>query len=76
MRQRNLFALLVSVGLLTLLLINVVVSRASLPHYASWTGIRPLEEKLETLEAFARRGPVDAVFIGSSISDFGVSASA
>jgi hypothetical protein len=55
-------------------IMNAVVSTQHLPEYASWTGIRPLEEKLHKLDRFSSRGRVDALVLGSSISDFGISA--
>ncbi len=55
-------------------ILNAVIDAQHLPEYASWTGIRPLEEKLQKLGRFSSRGPVDALVIGSSISDFGLSA--
>lgn len=45
-----------------------------LPNYGTWTGIRPLETKLDLLETFAKQGPVDAIVLGSSVVDFGFSA--
>ena len=42
----------------------------------SWTGVGTLEDKLDMFARFARHGPVDAVLLGSSIVDFGVSAEA
>lgn len=45
-----------------------------LPGYGTWTGIRPLENKLASLERFCAEGPVDALALGSSIVDFGFSA--
>jgi hypothetical protein len=56
------------------LVLNAAVSTQHLPEYASWTGIRPLEEKLHKLDRFASKGPVDTLVIGSSISDFGINA--
>jgi hypothetical protein len=55
-------------------ILNAVVSTQHLPEYASWTGIRPLEEKLHKLDRFSSHGQVDALILGSSISDFGLSA--
>jgi hypothetical protein len=55
-------------------IMNAVVSTQHLPEYASWTGIRPLEEKLHKLDRFSSHGRVDALILGSSISDFGLSA--
>ena len=57
-----------------LVALNAIIASRDLPEYATWTGIRPLEEKLHKLDDFASRGPVDAVVLGSSISDFGFSA--
>jgi hypothetical protein len=55
-------------------ILNAVVAAQHLPEYASWTGIRPLEEKLQKLSRFSSHGRVDALVLGSSISDFGISA--
>ncbi len=55
-------------------ILNAVVAAQHLPEYASWTGIRPLEEKLQKLDRFSSQGPVDALVLGSSISDFGINA--
>jgi len=55
-------------------LIVLLGSVVKVPDYGTWTGIRPLETKLEQLEKFARGKEVDAVFLGSSIVDFGFSA--
>jgi hypothetical protein len=54
--------------------LNMAVAALHLPEYASWTGIRPLEEKLQKLDRFSSHGPVDALVVGSSISDFGINA--
>ena len=61
-------------ALLPWLLLSLVLRRFDLPDYGAWTGIRPLEQKLRMLEAFAQAGEVDAVVLGSSVSDFGFSA--
>jgi hypothetical protein len=53
---------------------NAVISAQHLPPYASWTGIAPLEEKLQKLGDFASHGQVDGLVLGSSISDFGFDA--
>lgn len=55
-------------------ILNSVVAAQHLPEYGSWTGIRPLEGKLQKLDRFASHGRVDALVLGSSISDFGFSA--
>lgn len=55
-------------------ILNAVVAAQHLPEYASWTGIRPLEEKLQKLDRFSSHGRVDALILGSSISDFGINA--
>jgi hypothetical protein len=55
-------------------ILNSVVAAQHLPEYGSWTGIRPLDEKLRKLDSFASHGRVDAIIVGSSISDFGLSA--
>lgn len=54
------------------LMLNELVSRLDLPDYGTWTGIRPLDEKLRRLEAFGRAGEVDALVLGSSVADFGL----
>ena len=51
-----------------------LIGAQKVPDYGVWTGIRPLERKIELLEDFASRGEVDAIAIGSSIVDFGFSA--
>ena len=57
------------------LALNWILPTQHLPNYASWTGIRPLEEKLQKLSAFTAHGrSVDALIVGSSISDFGLNA--
>lgn len=68
------FAIFVSFAIGTFLSANFLISTARLPRYASWTGVSTLEDKLDAFERFARHGPVDAVLMGSSIVDFGVSA--
>jgi hypothetical protein len=52
----------------------LVLARIDAPDPGSWTGIRPLERKLQQLQSFAERGPVDALVLGSSIADYGFSA--
>lgn len=61
-------------AILTFLGLNLLAIRLDLPSYGTWTGIRPLEEKLRKLEDFARHGEVDAMVLGPSIADFGFSA--
>lgn len=51
-----------------------ILARIDVPDYGAWTGIGPLERKLDLYEAFAREGPVDAIVLGSSIVDTGFSA--
>jgi hypothetical protein len=63
-----------SAVLLPWLLACLALGRLDLPDYGAWTGIRPLEQKLRMLSAFAEAGEVDAVVLGSSVSDFGFSA--
>ena len=70
------FAIFVFSAVGAFLLANFLTSIARLPRYASWTGITTLEDKLDVFARFARHGPVDAVLLGSSIVDFGVSAEA
>ena len=60
--------------ILTFLGLNLLAVSLDLPSYGTWTGIRPLEEKLQKLEEFARKGDIDAIVLGPSISDFGFSA--
>jgi len=52
----------------------LALARVDAPDPGSWTGIRPLERKLDALESFAQKGPVDALVMGSSIADYGFSA--
>jgi hypothetical protein len=52
----------------------MIGSLFKMPNYASWTGVRPIESKLDLLKKFSRKGQVDALFLGSSISDYGFSA--
>jgi hypothetical protein len=72
-------ALILITAVLTVVGVNYGVSNlrvrgVPLPEYGTWTGIAPLEHKLRLLREFANRGPVDALIVGSSISDHGVSA--
>ena len=69
-------ALLVGLGVFALAAACALalVGAQKVPDYGVWTGIRPLERKVELLEDFAKRGEVDAIAIGSSIVDFGFSA--
>jgi len=60
----------------TVALAYAVIAALPLPGYGTWTGIRPLENKLAQLERFCAEGPVDALALGSSIVDFGFSAKA
>lgn len=53
---------------------NAAVPTERMPNLGTWTGIRPLEEQLDKLDALAREGPVDALILGSAIGDFGFSA--
>ncbi len=57
-----------------LLLANGICVRSGLPRHGDWTGIQPLEAKLDLLEEFSGAGEVDALLFGSSIVDFGFSA--
>jgi hypothetical protein len=50
------------------------IARMDAPQYGVWTGIRPLETKIDMLEKFAAQGDVDALVVGSSIVDFGFNA--
>ena len=70
------FVIFVLFAVSAFVLTNFLISIARLPRYASWTGVRTLEDKLDTLSQFARHGTIDAVLLGSSIVDFGVSAEA
>lgn len=69
-----------SLGIFALTAVAVVLvsgetlDRAGLPDYGTWTGVRPLEAKLRLLSAFARSGPIDALVLGSSLTDHGFSA--
>jgi hypothetical protein len=72
-------ALILITSILTIVGINGGVSMLRvrgvlLPEYGLWTGIAPFEQKLRLLREFASRGPVDALIVGSSLSDHGVSA--
>ena len=53
--------------------LNVWVAHSKLPDYGTWTGSRPFEKKLELLEKFASKGPVDILLLSSSIGDHGIS---
>ena len=55
-------------------LFALATRRPDMPDYGTWTGIRPLEQKLRLLAAFAETGEVDAVLLGSSVADLGMSA--
>jgi hypothetical protein len=57
-----------------LALANTLIGRQNYPDYGSWTGIRPLEEKLHSLEVASARHSPDALVLGSSIADFGFDA--
>jgi len=72
----KLFVKLISFIIVAIMLAfaNFLISDSDLPSYGTWTGIRPIEDKLKKLEKFAKSGPVDAIVFGSSISDFGFSA--
>lgn len=72
-RVRRLAPFIVGAAVVPFIL-NTVVAAQHLPEYASWTGIRPLEEKVHKLERFSSHGRVDALVMGSSISDFGINA--
>jgi hypothetical protein len=52
----------------------VAIARMDPPKYGVWTGIRPLETKMDMLASFAAQGDVDALVVGSSIVDFGFNA--
>lgn len=75
-RPRQLALALVAAALFVGVLVtaNAICSRHPLPNYGAWTGIEPLEDKLDLLTEFSREGPVDALLLGSSIVDFGFSA--
>ena len=60
--------------ILVLAAVNTVLGYVNLPNYGIWTGIRPLEEKINKLRKFSEKGDVDAIVISSSIGDFGFSA--
>ena len=72
-------ALVLVISLFTIDLINAGISSLRingepLPEYGTWTGIATLERKLCILREFASQGPVDAIILGSSMSDHGLSA--
>jgi hypothetical protein len=56
------------------LIVNASIPVEQMPNYATWTGIRPLEAKLDKLDRFVQEGPVDALIVGSSITDYGFNA--
>ncbi len=60
--------------LLILATANALIARGQFPNYATWTGIRPLEEKLQLLASVSAHGSPDALVLGSSIVDFGFNA--
>jgi hypothetical protein len=72
-------ALLLILSLSTIIVIDygitsLRINGEPLPEYGTSTGIATLERKLTILREFASQGPVDAVIIGSSVSDHGLSA--
>src|SRR2546426_4601220 len=72
-------ALVLAISLFTVILVNIGVSNLRidgepLPEYGTWTGIVPFEKKLRLLREFANEGPVDAMILGASIADHGISA--
>jgi hypothetical protein len=50
---------------------NAIVSRMDLPLYGTWTGLRPLEEKLERYRTVTQEGKADCIFLGSSLTESG-----
>ena len=64
----------VSGFLILAFLANAIISKYSFPETGKWTGIWPLEQKMKLLEQFAKEGPVDALFLGNSISEAGFNA--
>ena len=71
--------MVVLISLSMILLINIGVANLRvegdpLPEYGTWTGIPTLQHKFSLLREFASQGPVDAVVLGSSVADHGVSA--
>jgi hypothetical protein len=72
--QRKLGLLAAGIFAVLMVLGVSIAGRINAPDYGAWTGIRPLETKLEMLEAFAAQGDVDALILGSSITEFGFSA--
>jgi hypothetical protein len=50
---------------------NAIVARLNLPLYGTFTGLRPLEEKLESYRAVTDRGLADCVLLGSSLTESG-----
>ena len=73
-RQLRLAILSGALFLGSLGLCNALLVWCDLPNYGAWTGIQPLETKLEMLDDFRSEGDVDALMLGSSIVDFGFSA--
>src|SRR5262249_30264092 len=65
---------LVTIDFLGVRVLNLRIRGNALPEYATWTGIPTLEHKLRLLRDFKNQGPVDAIIIGSSIPDHGISA--
>lgn len=59
------------------LVANWQLRRMDVPNYATWSGgLRDLEFKLQQIEWISKRGQVDALFLGSSVQDGGMSADA
>lgn len=50
---------------------NALISAARLPLYGTFTGLRPLEEKLETYRNITREGRANAILLGSSLTESG-----
>lgn len=62
-------------ALILLCCIIFVLSVFKLPNYANYTGIRPIETKIQLIQDFEHKnGKIDAVVFGSSIVDYGFSA--
>lgn len=73
--SKAIFAFVFIFCFLTVLGVSCVfILKQETPEYATWTGIRPLETKLELLKNFSAKGEVDTLLLGSSIVDFGFSA--
>ena|GEM_PF-5572671 len=53
---------------------NVLLTFFELPLYGTWSGLRPLEEKLELYEQATKQRLTDKIILGSSLTEAGCSA--